>query len=380
MSNLERKVPVEPVTLYGSPLSLYTGRVRSYFIKAGIEFREIAPISDHYEDVVIPLAGGRRGMPTMEFADGLVIRDSVAIVDHFEAKLGTPYTPETPKQNTVSLLIDAIASEGLLRPAMHYRWRYPENEPLLRSHFEEITPRDAPSDYTVMGRFKRLKQSCVDLGASEENIPLVESLYLRLLKALDAHFALFPYLLGGKPSIGDFGLIAPMYAHLGRDPKPLSLMPEHGINVLRWVERMHRHDSNLGATHAASEKYLAHDEIPETLLEVLRHFAIDFVPETQAARVQINDWIQSQPMLQSGAEVKRTVGTATFDVEGRSITAATQPFRFYVLKRVQDYVATRPDAQRFDMVELLKSVEMASVLDMTLERDIGRSGNLEVWL
>ena len=76
------------VTLYGAPLSLYTGRARSYLIKAGIDYRETPPISDHYEDVVLAKAGGRRSMPTVELADGRVIRDSVAIVDHFEAELG----------------------------------------------------------------------------------------------------------------------------------------------------------------------------------------------------------------------------------------------------------------------------------------------------
>ncbi len=379
MSSISNKGGDASVLLYGSPLSLYTGRVRSYFIKAGIEFREVAPISDHYEDVVIPLAGGRRGMPTVELVDGQVIRDSVAIVDHFEHELGAPFTPRTPKQNAVSLLIDAIASEGMLRPAMHYRWRYPENEPMLRNHFEEITPRGAPADYTVEGRFDRLKRAPNDLGASDENIPLVESLYLRLLKSLDAHFALFPYLLGGKPSIGDFGLIAPMYAHLGRDPKPLSLMHEHGVNVLRWVERMHRFDPNFGATHASSEDYLNQDEIPATLLAVLRHLAIDFVPETQAACAQINQWMEAQTDLTIGATVERTVGTATFNVESQSMTAVTQPFRFYVLKRLQDYVAAQAAAEALDIVELLKSVDMESLLDLKLKRDIGRAGNLEVW-
>ena len=38
----------------------------------------------------------------------------------------------------------------------------------------------------------------------------------------------------------DFGLIAPMYAHLGRDPYPLALMQSRAIHVFRWVERMNR--------------------------------------------------------------------------------------------------------------------------------------------
>ena len=30
---------------------------------------------------------------------------------------------------------------------------------------------------------------------------------------LDAHFAAQPYLLGGAPTIGDYGLFASLYAH-----------------------------------------------------------------------------------------------------------------------------------------------------------------------
>jgi glutathione S-transferase len=48
-------------------------------------------------------------------------------------------------------------------------------------------------------------------------VPLVEELYLEYLDALSAHFEHYPYLAGWRPCIGDFGLLAPMYAHLGRD-------------------------------------------------------------------------------------------------------------------------------------------------------------------
>ena len=30
--------------LYGIPISLYTGRARSYLIKAGIDYKEVSPI------------------------------------------------------------------------------------------------------------------------------------------------------------------------------------------------------------------------------------------------------------------------------------------------------------------------------------------------
>ena len=364
------------ITLYGSPISLYTARVRSYFIKAGIDFREVPPTSDHYEDVVLAKAGGRRGMPTIELADGRVIRDSVAILDYFESRADGQFTPGTPKQHLVSLLFDLIGAEGLLRPAMHYRWRFPENEPLLRHHFAEITPRDPGPDYTVEGRFVRLKGAADNLGAPLERVELVERLYLTFLKALDRHLAAHPYLLGGRPSIGDFGLLGPLYPHLGRDPKPLSLMHAHGVNVLRWIERMNRPTPELFGFGEIEAEFLPDDEIPETLLDVLREVAVDFVPETTAVSRFTNDWLREQSGPDTGTPVERGLGMVTFDVQGHSMTAMAQPFRLYLLARINAYVSTAPER----LGALLDEVGMGELATLQLDRAIGRAGNLEVWL
>ncbi len=104
-------------TLYGTPVSLYTGNVRSYLIKAGIDYRETTFGSAHYQDVVLPKAGGRQAVPTVELGDGTVIRDGAAIIDHFEVTSGHAFSPKSPKQRILSRLFDVIGSDGLLRPA-----------------------------------------------------------------------------------------------------------------------------------------------------------------------------------------------------------------------------------------------------------------------
>ncbi|MDP7453784.1 MAG: glutathione S-transferase N-terminal domain-containing protein, partial [Arenicellales bacterium] len=93
-----------PVTLYGVPFSLFTGRARSYLIKAGIDYREEPHTSPHFNAEVLPKAGGRRGIPTLEFPNGDVIRDGVAIVDHFEGLNDEAFSPKTPKQLIVSCI------------------------------------------------------------------------------------------------------------------------------------------------------------------------------------------------------------------------------------------------------------------------------------
>lgn len=367
-------------TLYGAPLSLYTGRARSYLIKAGIPYREVPLVSRHYRENVLPKAGGRQSMPTLELPDGEVIRDGVAIVDHFEAERGHPHSPASPRQRIVSRLFDVIGAEGLLRPAMHYRWNFPErNRAFIEFHFASVAPAGPDRERRAAAMADRMRAASAGFGVVPDTFGIVESLYLGLLEKLDAHFSQQPYLLGGRPSVGDFGLIAPLYGHLGRDPEPLALMQAHAIRVFRWVERMNRPEPDVGEFEVQDDAYLGGDEIPETLIAVLRHLSIDFVPETRAACVRINEWLDEQADLAPGTQVVRGVGPASFELEGVRVDALAQPFRFYLLKRVQDEFAALDDRARADVAELLSTCGMSEILELGLSREIGRAGNLEVW-
>ena len=65
-------------------------------------------------------------------------------------------------------------------------------------------------------------------------------------------------------------------------------MQEYAVRVFRWTERMNRPEPDFGEFEFEREEYLSNDEVPETLIEVLKHFAMDFVPETAAACHEIN--------------------------------------------------------------------------------------------
>ena len=371
---------MSPITLYGSPMSLYTGRARSYLIKAGLDYREEPHASAHFYESVLPKAGGRRGIPTIEFPDGSVIRDGVAIIDHFEQRSGHRFSPTSPRQRIVSRLFDTIGAEGMLRACMHYRWNFDQdNEDFLRFHFETLYLEN--SAVAAAERRKLIRENVNPAwGVVPEVHALIEAMHLALLKKLNAHFSDHPYLLGGKPCIGDFGMMAPLYGHLGRDPAPLSLMQVHAVRLFRWVERMNRPEPDVGEFANRKETFLDDDEVPDTLIEVLKQFAIDFVPESRAACACINDWLANNPDLPSGTEVERGVGMCSFEVEGTPVSAVAQPFRFYVLKRVQDEFEALDEKEQDDVAALLAACDMGEVLDLKLSRGIGRANNLEVWL
>ncbi len=320
-------------------------------------------------------------MPTLELPNGEVIRDGVAIIDHFENQSNHTFSPQSPRQRIINRLFDVIGAEGLLRPAMHYRWNFPEqNLEFLRFHFQTAMPRGPGREKKADKSMNNMRGAGQAFGAVPETFDTIETLYIEFLKVLNDHLSNQPYLLGGKPSIADFGMLAPLYAHLGRDPKPLSLMQEHAIRVFRWVERMNRPELDVGEFETQDGEYLASDDVPDTLVNVLKHIAIDFVPETRAAASCINDWIDQQGNLEPGTECARGVGMANFQLRGVTINALAQPFRFYLLKRVQDEFESLDEEQQIEVSSLLDACHMTDILSMKLSREIGRQNNLEVWL
>ncbi|MFC1579084.1 glutathione S-transferase N-terminal domain-containing protein, partial [Pseudomonadota bacterium] len=362
--------------------SLYSGRARSYLIKNQVPFRELSTGHESFKADVLPKAKIPT-IPTLVTPTGEVIRDGAAIIEHFEAANDRPCQPPGPRQRVISALFDVIGTDGLMRPAMHYRWNFPEdNLEFVRYHFlhsqREGPEREEKTEYMM----DRMRHAGMVFGVTDQTRPLVEKLYLEYLDALDAHFEHYPYLLGWRPCIGDFGLIGPMYAHLGRDPYPARLMQQRATRVYRWVERMNRADQDVPEYFNAGTDFLADDEVPETLLAVLRVIAEDFVPETLAAADFINAWLAKHKPEAGAPAVGRlaaALGNAEFTLRGQTISALAQPHRFYLLQRVQATYAGLAPADQASVVQLLDACGMSEVLAIKLDREIGRDENLEVW-
>jgi glutathione S-transferase len=370
-------------TLYGTPLSLYTGKARSYLIKQGIAYQEITPTTAHFRDQVRPHAGGQ-SIPVLETADGVVIRDSTAIIDFFETQAGPAPEPVGPLCGFVERLFDVIGAEGLLRPAMHYRWGYPqENATFLAFHFQTMVPAGMDAVALAAKTMERMQNAGRAFGAVPATIALVEELYLEFLFLLNDHLRDSPYLLGYQPTIADYGMMAPLYAHLGRDPKPLAIMQQRAVHVFRWVERMNRPEPDIGEFPALSTEQLRArrlaDEVPETLIRVLQHVARDLVPETLAACRFINEWLETEkPPAQLAIE--RGVGMCEFEINATPVKALAQPYRFYLLARAQQIYAKSSAEDKAGILALTERCGLTPLLTARLSRAIGRANNQEVWL
>ena len=370
--------------LYGITHSLYTGRARSYLIKSGTPFRELSSGHKSFKAEVLP-ESKLATIPVLVTPEGEVIRDGGAIIEHFESTSGRPFQPSSPKQQIVSTLFDLIGTSGLLRPAMHYRWNYlEENGEFLHYHFLHSQPEHPEREEKSQYMMSKMQHAGRLFGVSPETIPLVETVYLEFLEALNQHLSEYPYLLGWKPSIGDFGLIAPLYAHLGRDPAPLRIMQQRAVRVARWVERMNRADQDALEFFNPGDNYLADDSIPETLVAVLRVLAEDLVPETRAAAEVINQWLadnQPEPGTSAqGSLANRMFGMAQFNLRGQSISAVAQSYRFVILQKLQQQYARLDPAQQRDVINLLRRCGLETLLTTRLDRQLGWSENQDIWL
>jgi glutathione S-transferase len=341
----------EKPILWGAPLSLYSGKTRSYLIKKGIEYQEFFSSNNRYGKEILPLIG-YMVVPVVELRDGTLIQDSTDTIVLFEQEVPEPaLIPKTPVQRAVAWLIGFFGSEALLKTAMHYRWSYlDEQRPFLEAEFgraiscHRSMERQREAAAPVMAYFGG---SLKNLGVTPETSAAIETSYEDLLGLLDDHFLQFPYILGGRPSLADFGLMAPLFAHLARDPCPSTLMKNRAPYVFRWTERMNQAGFADGEFPDLAPDFLPDDELPETLEPVLRYLFRDCGPEVMGMIANYNAWIEAHPELPSGAFIQSDEGAPTahpslgwfdFELRGVRIHRRDHVDAVYHFQRVLDVV------------------------------------------
>ncbi len=314
--------------LYGAPASLFSGKARAYLDWKQIDYEEQRPTPEVMKDVMIAVVG-YPVIPVMQKADGTILQDTTVIIDHYEAQAGGPSVyPDTPKQKLAALLFELFGDEWLVIPAMHYRWNF--NEEWIYGEFgRSAIPDGTANEQYALGKEmgQRFKGFVPMLGINEQTIPAIEKSYEALLADLDAHFAVHDYLLGTRPSMGDYGLIGPLYAHLYRDPESGKLMKRLAPHVAAWVERMIDPSNPLGG------EFLPDDAIPQTLIPVMERLLREHIPHLQAVAKLYADWAHDNP----GEDVPRAVGMAPYEIEGVEGARMASTFSLWMLQRPLDY-------------------------------------------
>jgi glutathione S-transferase len=371
-------------TLWGTAHSYYTGKIRSYLIKKGVPFREVYPSHRDFQARIVP-AVGLVVVPVLETPDGQVLQDTSDMIDHVESRRSEPLMiPQTPVQRAVAWLLGAFGSEGLLPAGMHYRWSYrAQQEEFLRAEFGRAVysgPDRTARRVTGEQLMSYFNDFLPVLGVTSETIPTVEAAYLDLLDALDIHFQHHPYLMGGRPSIADFGFMAPLFAHLARDPVPATLMKNVAPNVFRWTERMNAPGMADGEFHDRADAYLPNDEIAPTLEPVLRLMFQDWGTELLANAALYNAWLERNPGLPAGHRVSDTgervvhptLGFIDYDLRGCPIHRASAPHALWHFEKAASFARALEGEARAQFTLLVERTGGRQMMEIRLERPLKR--------
>ena len=268
--------------VYGSKISYYTGKFEAYLRYRAIPY-ESFPTVGHRKKLTD--AVGIVQMPVVQLADGRWMTDTTPMIAWLESQQDGPSIfPADPVLNILALLIEDYADEWLWRSAMHYRWSYrPDRQYAAEALYNELVRGTLPLPrFAALNMLKRRQYFGYVRGdgVNAKTRAHADGTYLRSLDLMQAILERRPFLLGGRPTIADFGMMAPMFRHFGQDPTPAEIMRTRAPAVYEWVARMwHARPAMAGASLIASADEVLEDllqEVCETHLEQLRQNAEAF--------------------------------------------------------------------------------------------------------
>jgi glutathione S-transferase len=301
-----KEIAGDKYVLWGANWSLYTAKVRPYLIKKRVEYVEVSPSHPHWNDYVLP-AVGYFTVPVLETPDGDIIADSTEIMEFLEPKFpNPPMLPDDKTLAALAYLIHSFGSEGLTKSAMYLRWNTSfDNRLFARSEFERTlgTPELADGFAQSMRAYLPILGVTLDHGVDVAIETSIDKLY----QALNEHFLKYPYILGGVPSLADYGLMGPLYAHHGRDPASSNALKQRAPAVYRWIETMQRPPVPDPEVWQVPQEYFQVNDLPDTLISFLKLIGENFVPEIIGTIELYHQWLDAQ---------ERETG-AVVDVEGQ---------------------------------------------------------------
>jgi len=272
----------EPYRLHVFDLSYFSGKMQAYLAYKSIP-HEVHEITWLELARRIAPHTGLVEVPVVERADGVLLRDSTAMIEWFERRYpDASVLPEDPASAYLCRLLEDYADEGLWRPAMYYRWAFTKDAELDARRFVEDFLRFPLTPAVLLRRMARRRQQrsyIGGLGVTADNRADVERHYCDELADLEAVFRQRPFLFGERPSLADFGYFASMFRHFSIDPTPARIMRNEARAVYEWVARMW----NIRASDVSGAKWAqSAGGLPSGLAPLLERAARRYLPALHA--------------------------------------------------------------------------------------------------
>lgn len=349
-------------TLFGAEFSYYSGKTRSYLLHKRIPFVE-KPATAWIYLALLPRRVNAAVVPVVLTPEGEWLQDTSVIIDQLEQRFPQhPVVPATPVQRLVAYLFELWGDEFLLPLAMHTRWNRPEHldwYPLQAGTV--MLPGWPVFMQRWMGRkiASGMQGHVQTLGFDKAQAAVLDRFGQIQLDALNAHFAQHSFLLGNRPCLGDYGLIGPLYAHIGRDPLSSRDLIDTRPHLKAWIARMFQPQSSVGG------EFLPDDQIPATLLPALRSIFDEMLPFLQGCA----DAVRQTPQLPANArKAQRFFGMLEYPMAGGTHHRAAASYPVWMTQRLLQVFYGMPANEQELVREWLASVDGSALLKLYLPK------------
>jgi glutathione S-transferase len=236
---LEERPVADGYRIIGAEMSPYSVKVRSYFRYKAIPhqwvLRNVASQAEYEKHAKIPV------IPLVVTPEATGIQDSTPIIDQMEKLFPEPSVhPDDPVARFMSMLIEEFGDEWGNKWMFHYRWAREVDQRASAGRLARMrAPKASESEHDALSEQVRTRMSgrVWFVGSNEATAPQIESGFAEMLALLDDHLAKRPYLFGGRPAYGDFGLWGQFY-ELWKDPTTGAMIEGGTPHVLEWIHRM----------------------------------------------------------------------------------------------------------------------------------------------
>lgn len=219
-------------------------------------------------------------IPLLFFPDGETMQDSTPILERLDREYpDPPIHPEDRALWFLSCLFEEFGDEWCNKLMFFQRWFYPADATATGKRLARARLKGTwwgPLFRPIAARLlvRRMVPRLVYSGGNEINIPQLKLSFIDLATLLEAHFQTRPYLMGGRPCFGDFGLWCNLY-QAWTDPTAGNYLETTAPALVAYIKRM-RDPSMEG-------EFEGLDTLAPTLSPVLRNeMAARFLPWMKA--------------------------------------------------------------------------------------------------
>lgn len=352
----------EALTLYAWEVSYFGGKLRSYLRHKGIPYTEVRPtIFDYY--FKLKRRTGVAAIPVVVLPEGAWLQDTSEIIDFLEHRYPQrAVIPATPVQRFSAYLLEMWGDEFWIPTGLHTRWCHmEENYAFLEQDMAENLLPGWPrwlQDKASAKVAQHMADFLTSTGVVPEQFELLHRWTLQQLDWLDAHFATSPYLLGDRPSLGDFGLMGPLYGHLSRDPWPAQHLIKPRPHLKAWIERMNERGRDMG-------EYQPRDTIPDTLLPLLSRLLTDMLSYLEGNLEQLRQFMLVHPGADSWP---RFIGSTEISMLDGRYSRPAMPYVLWMYQRMMAVFRASADDERDVVRQWLREQAAERLLDLDVPK------------